>query len=256
MAEVKSAHFVIDVNGKISGLSLKRAEGDLTQQGSARGTASIEQFGPAIEAKFVIVGSDLWLKAATGGYQKLPLAAAATVYDPSAILDPNRGVAKLLSSVKTATTQAKETLDGKALAVHVSLAWWSCGLDPAGPLRHAAVRVEDGRGVVHGGRGGQRHFLVAAGGGLQPEVGADDDELGLDRGGRTARWRRCPARSPAWVRSPSARLRLRPLILPLTSITKCADLTSAIALAPSTSRVCAAGSSAGGVLSFAVEVHR
>ncbi|GAA2371498.1 lipoarabinomannan carrier protein LprG [Catellatospora methionotrophica] len=113
MAEVKSAHFVIDVNGKISGLTLKRAEGDLTQQGSAQGSATIEQFGTAIEAKFVIVGSDLYLQGATGGYQKLPLAAAATVYDPSAILDPNRGVAKLLSSVKTATTQAKETVDGK-----------------------------------------------------------------------------------------------------------------------------------------------
>lgn len=113
MAEVKSAHFVIDVNGKISGLTLKRAEGDLTQEGSAQGTASIEQFGTAIEAQFVIVGSDLWLKAATGGFQKLPLAAAATVYDPSAILDPNRGVAKLLTSVKSATTQAKETVDGK-----------------------------------------------------------------------------------------------------------------------------------------------
>lgn len=113
MAEVKSAHFVIDVNGKISGLTLKRAEGDLTQEGSAQGTATIEQFGSALEAKFVIVGSSLWLQGPTGGYQQLPLAAAATVYDPSAILDPDRGVAKLLSSVKNATTVGKETVDGK-----------------------------------------------------------------------------------------------------------------------------------------------
>ncbi|MEV4413927.1 LppX_LprAFG lipoprotein [Catellatospora sp. NPDC049609] len=113
MAEVKSAHFVIDVAGKISGVPLKRAEGDLTQEGSAQGTATVEQFGAAIEAKFVIVGDKAWLQAGTGGYQQFPLTAAAQVYDPSAILDPQRGVAKLLGTIKSATTQAKETVDGR-----------------------------------------------------------------------------------------------------------------------------------------------
>ncbi|MBV1851491.1 LppX_LprAFG lipoprotein [Catellatospora tritici] len=112
MAAVTTAHFVIDVDGKISGLSLKHAEGDLTNKGEATGSAKIEQFGALFEAKFVMLGSDLWLQGPTGGYTKLPLSAAATVYDPSAILDPNRGVAKLLSTVKSATTEAKETVDG------------------------------------------------------------------------------------------------------------------------------------------------
>ncbi|GAA1634655.1 LppX_LprAFG lipoprotein [Saccharothrix algeriensis] len=113
MTAVKSAHFVIDVTGKISGVPLKRAEGDLTQEGSAKGTATIETLGTAVEANFVIVGDKAYLQGATGGYQQFPLTAAAQLYDPSAILDPNRGVAKLLTTIKSATTKAKETVDGR-----------------------------------------------------------------------------------------------------------------------------------------------
>src|SRR5581483_1287181 len=100
MSNVQSAHFVLTVDGQINGLALSRAEGDLTKEGKAKGTATIDSSGIKVEAAFVIVDQSLYLKLATGGYQKLPLAVAATVYDPSAILDPNRGVAQLLRTAK------------------------------------------------------------------------------------------------------------------------------------------------------------
>jgi lipoprotein LprG len=112
MTAVKTAHFVINVKGKVSGLALQQAEGDLTQEGSAKGSAKVEQLGAVMEAKFIIVGTSLYLQGPTGGYQKLPLAMAASVYDPSAILDPNRGVAKLLNTAKKAKTEARESVDG------------------------------------------------------------------------------------------------------------------------------------------------
>ncbi|GHJ49660.1 hypothetical protein Cs7R123_70020 [Catellatospora sp. TT07R-123] len=112
MAQVTTAHFVIDVDGKISGLSLKHADGDLTAKGEAAGTVKIEQFGTLVEAKFVIVGTSAYMQGPTGKYLEFPLATAASIYDPSAILDPQRGVAKVLSTVKSATTEARETVDG------------------------------------------------------------------------------------------------------------------------------------------------
>ena len=113
MREIKTAQFLITAEGEIAGLSLRRAEGTLTKEGSAKGTAQIEQAGAAVELEFVIVGDKLYLKGPTGGYQTLPLTLAATVYDPSAILDPDRGIAKVLGSATGAVTEASEPVDGK-----------------------------------------------------------------------------------------------------------------------------------------------
>jgi len=113
MREIKTAEFLITADGEIAGLSLRRADGTLTKEGSAKGTAQIEQAGGLVELEFVIVGDKLYLKGPTGGYQTLPLTLAATVYDPSAILDPDRGIAKVLGTATGATTEASEPVDGK-----------------------------------------------------------------------------------------------------------------------------------------------
>jgi len=113
MGAIKTAQFLITAEGQIAGLSLRRAEGTLTKEGSAKGTAQVDQAGAAVELAFVIVGDKIYLKGPTGGYQALPLTLAATVYDPSAILDPERGIAKVLKSATGATTEASEAVDGK-----------------------------------------------------------------------------------------------------------------------------------------------
>jgi len=113
MREIKTAQFLITADGAVAGLSLRRAEGTLTKEGNAKGTAQIEQSGANVELSFVIVGDKIYLKGPTGGYQTLPLTLAASVYDPSAILDPDRGIAKVLSSATDAKTEASESVDGK-----------------------------------------------------------------------------------------------------------------------------------------------
>lgn len=114
MSEVKTAKFLITAEGAVAGISLRRAEGTLTKEGSAKGTAQIDQAGALVELSFVIVGDKIYLKGPTGGYQTLPLTVAASVYDPSAILDPERGIAKVLGSATGAKTEASESVDGKA----------------------------------------------------------------------------------------------------------------------------------------------
>lgn len=114
MRAIKTAQFLITADGAIAGLSLRRAEGTLTKEGNAKGTAQIDQAGQNVELTFVIVGDKIHLKGPTGGYQTLPLQLAATVYDPSAILDPDRGIAKVLNTATEAKTEASEPVEGTA----------------------------------------------------------------------------------------------------------------------------------------------
>jgi lipoprotein LprG len=114
MGGIKTAKFLITADGTIAGVALKRAEGVLTKEGNAQGTAQVEQVGTTADLAFTIVGQTMWLKGPTGDYQQIPLALAASVYDPSAILDPERGIAKVLATATEGKTEAAETVDGKA----------------------------------------------------------------------------------------------------------------------------------------------
>jgi lipoprotein LprG len=111
MAEVTSAHFALTVTGDLPSITVQRAEGDLTAAGDAQGTASIVQFGQLIEAEFVLVGGQLYLKGPTGGFSQVPAALAGSVYDPSAILNPDKGVAKVLGSVTNAAITGSDGSD-------------------------------------------------------------------------------------------------------------------------------------------------
>ncbi|WP_189062181.1 LppX_LprAFG lipoprotein [Longimycelium tulufanense] len=112
MRSVESVHFTINADGAVAGLPLRGAEGDLTRAGNARGKARVQQAGSVAELDFVLVDQDIYVKGPTGGYQRFPAGLAATLYDPSAILDPERGVAKLLSEASGPRTEAEEEVAG------------------------------------------------------------------------------------------------------------------------------------------------
>src|SRR4029450_9222393 len=65
-----------------------------------------------IQLDFVLLGGDAYLKFPTGGWQKSAGGTAAFPSDPSAILDPDRGVAQLLSTATNARTEGSETIGG------------------------------------------------------------------------------------------------------------------------------------------------
>src|SRR5437899_5550887 len=56
MGGIKTAKFLITADGTIAGVALKRAEGMLTKEGNAQGTAQVEQMGTTAELAFTIVG--------------------------------------------------------------------------------------------------------------------------------------------------------------------------------------------------------
>ncbi|MGH3778574.1 MAG: LppX_LprAFG lipoprotein [Pseudonocardiaceae bacterium] len=112
MKTVTSTRFNVDVQGNVPEIRLQSANGQLTQEGSAKGTANLEQGGQVVELEFVILGETLYLRPPTGPVQKLPLSLAGAVYDPSVILNPDRGVAAVLASGTGATTEAREQVGG------------------------------------------------------------------------------------------------------------------------------------------------
>ncbi|WP_370946639.1 LppX_LprAFG lipoprotein [Amycolatopsis sp. cg5] len=113
---VKSAHFTLKVNGDIAGLTVQSLDGDLTKEGGskggAKGTGKLSMLGQLTEVEFTLAGETLYIKGPTGSYQKVPIALGASIYDPSAVLDPNRGIAKVLTSVQNPKTEAKEDVNG------------------------------------------------------------------------------------------------------------------------------------------------
>jgi lipoprotein LprG len=112
MRGVTSVHFAITVNGTLAGVPIQNADGDLNSKGQAKGNAKISELGQFLQVDFVLVDKNFYLKGPTGGYQRIPAALAGNLFDPSAILDPDRGVAKVLTSVRSPSTQARETVDG------------------------------------------------------------------------------------------------------------------------------------------------
>lgn len=112
--EITSTHFVVAVDGTVPGMSVTSIDGDLSAEGesvAAKGTAKIPMSGSA-EVKFVLVDGTLHLDQGGGTYQQIPEATAKMIYDFSAVLDPERGVAKLISSIEDAKTEAGENLAG------------------------------------------------------------------------------------------------------------------------------------------------
>jgi lipoprotein LprG len=113
MRTVRSAAIDIAVDPGVTAVPIRNANGTITTDGQAQGTAVMSLFGgPPLEYQLVVTNDVLYFKGPTGGYNTVPLANAAAIYDPTGILDPDRGTAALLAGADQATTQARETVEG------------------------------------------------------------------------------------------------------------------------------------------------
>jgi lipoprotein LprG len=113
MRAVRTAAVDIAVDPAITSVPIRSANGTITADGQAQGSAVLTLGGTApLEYQLVVTGDVLYLKGPTGGFSALPLASAAAIYDPTAILDPDRGTAALLAGADQGTTQARETVEG------------------------------------------------------------------------------------------------------------------------------------------------
>jgi lipoprotein LprG len=113
MAQVETVAMLLETDTDLGGLPVREVDGVVTQAGDAQGTAQVEQFGQQVELQFVVV-DDTFHYQLIGGWQQVPLTDAAEFYDPSAILDPQRGISNLL---RTATDPQIERRDGDTYEV-------------------------------------------------------------------------------------------------------------------------------------------
>ncbi|ORA60390.1 LppX_LprAFG lipoprotein [Mycobacteroides franklinii] len=102
-----STHIVLKVTGDKPTLKLSDLTGDLTTTPAvaAKGTAKTG----GLELPFVVVDGELFAQLGTAYTSMGPVK---DIYDVGLILDPNKGLANLLSNITNAKSEKTETIDG------------------------------------------------------------------------------------------------------------------------------------------------
>lgn len=109
---LKSAHLEIAVTGKIEGLPIKTLSGDLTNVPSVAvsGSSTISMGGSDVDIELVVVDGTLYAALTPNSW--LDMGPAADIYDPSVILNPDTGLANMLSRISDAKSEGTETIGG------------------------------------------------------------------------------------------------------------------------------------------------
>jgi lipoprotein LprG len=110
---LKSAHLVLSVIGKIPGLPIKTLTGDLTTAPAtaASGNVQLTMGGSEVDANFVVLDGELYATLTPNKWSDF--GKAADIYDVSAILNPDTGVANVLANFKDAKAEGRETINGQ-----------------------------------------------------------------------------------------------------------------------------------------------
>jgi lipoprotein LprG len=111
---VKSVHLVLSVTGKIKGLPVKTLTGDLTTSPdtAAKGEANLTVLGSTVDAEFVVDDGTLYAALTPGHWESF--GAASAIYDPSEILNPNTGLANVLTNISNPKSESRETINGQS----------------------------------------------------------------------------------------------------------------------------------------------
>lgn len=117
MRQVTSLSLSLRTAGN-TGVSVRSVDAKLLRSGNSQGSVRVVEFGVPVQLDFVVIGQTVHLKGLTGGWQRQPLSQVAGFYDPSAVLDPNRGMVQLLRTATGAETRGR---DGTGYRVHATL---------------------------------------------------------------------------------------------------------------------------------------
>ncbi|GAA1010283.1 lipoarabinomannan carrier protein LprG [Nocardiopsis tropica] len=110
---LRDVYLDLAVDGTVPKLPVKSVSAYLTNdpQVAGQGDADVTFNGTQVKAKFVVVDSRLWAQFGAGqAYQDMGL--ASDIYDASAILDPDKGIANLISSVRDPKAEGREQIGG------------------------------------------------------------------------------------------------------------------------------------------------
>jgi lipoprotein LprG len=108
-----SVHLKLTVQGEIKELPIESLEGDLTNTPAvgAQGTANIVFLGQRLEGvDFSVVDGTLYAALTKGSYQDL--GPAVDIYDVSAILNPDTGLANVIANFSDPKADGRENING------------------------------------------------------------------------------------------------------------------------------------------------
>lgn len=110
---LKSAHLVLTVNGKIPGLPLKTLSGDLTTtpKTAAAGNVKLTMGGSEVDANFVVYEGTLYATLTPNKWSDF--GPAADIYDPSQVLNPATGLAHVLANFTDAKAEGRDIINGQ-----------------------------------------------------------------------------------------------------------------------------------------------
>jgi lipoprotein LprG len=109
-----SVHLKLGVQGEIKDLPIESLEGDLTNTPAvaAQGKANIILHGQKLEGVEIVVVDRTLYGAITAGGSFQDFGPAADIYDVSAILSPDKGLANVLSNFSDAKSDGRESVGG------------------------------------------------------------------------------------------------------------------------------------------------
>ena len=111
--DLQSVHLELVVNGEIKELPIASMSGELTNAPAvaAQGKADIVFLGQKVDdVDFVVIDGTLYGALTPGSWTDF--GPAADIYDVSAILNPDTGLANVLASFSSPKTDGRETLNG------------------------------------------------------------------------------------------------------------------------------------------------
>jgi lipoprotein LprA len=113
MGKVTSMHLDVAVKGEVPNLQLTKLTGDIsnTPKAAATGTATVTVGSKTVDAQFRFVDGHLYSDLADPGHYN-NYGDGMSIYDVSTLLDPNRGLAKVLSDLKDPKAAGTETVNG------------------------------------------------------------------------------------------------------------------------------------------------
>jgi lipoprotein LprG len=110
--DVKSAHLEITVQGKIEHLPIQTLSGDLTNVPAvaAKGQTKVNEGGDVIDAGFVVLDGTMYASLDSNSW--INFGPASNVYDVSLILNPDTGLANVLSNITDPKAVGREPING------------------------------------------------------------------------------------------------------------------------------------------------
>lgn len=112
-AALKSVHLELSVSGQIEALPIETLSGDLQNSPAvaAQGKTTLNVYGSKVsDVEFVVVEGTLYAALTPGSFADF--GPAADIYDVSAILNPEKGLANILKNFTDPKTEAVEEING------------------------------------------------------------------------------------------------------------------------------------------------